>query len=142
VDNVFIMVSGTRSLSATTLFYEQQLKTDVRGPYPYRIGVLSRAYDLPEDTLHNLSLAQLDEQFLIELDQYPIDAASLSRVLDELPAGIAMVTFEVSDLSSSTLTFLTPPSKKQAAPYFGRLSATSIGPDGELIEFIEIQKPK
>jgi len=140
VDNVFIMVSGSRDLARTTDFYQTKLNTQVAGPFPYRVGVLSRAYGLPNDTLHNLSLAQLPSQFLIELDQYPAQAKSINKPEGGLPAGVALVTFEFDQLAQADLKFITPPSIKGVAPYRGRLTATIKGPDGELIELVESQQ--
>lgn len=137
IDNVFIMVMGTSDIAATKRFYESTLGTPVSGPFPYKIGVLSNSYDLPADTIHSLSLAQLSGQFLIEIDQYPNDAKTLVKQPGKLSAGIAMVSFLVNNLSEFNLDYIAPPNKKIAAPYYGRMSATAIGTEGELIELIE-----
>jgi catechol 2,3-dioxygenase-like lactoylglutathione lyase family enzyme len=139
VDNVFIMVAGTRDLAATSEFYQEQLGNKVAGPYPYRIDVLSDAYGAPRDSLYNISLAQMPSQFLLELDQYPEEAAVINKPHQGLPAGVALVSFEYDNLSDAKLTFISPPSAKQEAPYYGRITATIKGPDGELIELIDTQ---
>ncbi|OFA29847.1 hypothetical protein BAE46_13240 [Glaciecola punicea] len=139
VDNVFIMVAGTRNLAATSAFYQEKLGNKVAGPYPYRIDVLSNTYNAPVATTYNISLAQMPSQFLLELDQYPIEAAAINKPHQGLPAGIALVSFEYENLVASNLTFITPPSAKTEAPYYGRITATIEGLDGELIELINTQ---
>ncbi len=136
VDNVFIMVAGARDLVRTSAFYQNELGNKVAGPYPYRIGVLSDAYELPDDTIYKISLAQMPTQFLLELDQYPEQATALPKPEQGLPPGVSLVSFEYDNLVDSKLSFISPPSAKKAAPYYGRITATIKGPDGELIELI------
>ncbi len=137
IDNVFIMVMGTSQLERVSTFYQDILNTPVAGPFPYKIGVLSEAYDLPKDTIHSLSLAQLSGQFLIEIDQYPESAEPLVVEEGNLPAGIAIVSFTVESLSNFEINPISAPMKHHQAPYFGRQSATIKGIEGELIELIE-----
>ena len=59
VGHTFIMVMGSPDLEASLNFWRQYFDTNVVGPIPYRIGVLSDAYDLPEDTLHPLALVSM-----------------------------------------------------------------------------------
>lgn len=137
VDSVFIMVAGARDLNALALFYRENLHMPVSGPFPYRIGVLSAAYDLPEQTLHSLSLATLHGQFLLELDQYPQSAKTLDNYTKSLPPGVAMVSFSVDNLDTLALSFFSSPKKRDVAPYYGRRSATALGAVKERLEFIE-----
>ena len=138
VDRVFIMVMGTNDLDATTAFYRDVLKMPVNGPYPYRISVLSKAHQLPLETKHNLSLVPLPKKFMLEVDQYPATAKSLAVKEDELPAGIAMVTFTVDSLAA--LGRLQPLAKARSIesfPYDKRPTITIKGSVGERIELIE-----
>ncbi|CAM3814340.1 VOC family protein [Rheinheimera salexigens] len=139
VDNVFIMVAGTRDLAATSAFYQEQLGNKVAGPYPYQIDVLSQAYNAPVATTYNISLAQMPSQFLLELDQYPLEAAAINKPHQGLPAGVALVSFEYDNLATANYAFINPPSAKTEAPYYGRITATIEGPNGELIELINTQ---
>jgi len=137
VGRVFIMVLGSKDTSKTTMFYKQQIKQDVLGPFDYRISVLSNAYGLPEDTLHPLSLSPLVGQFLIEIDQYPIAARSISSKPGELPQGVAMVSFYIDGLEPFVKHAISSPITTQGRAYLGQPSAVIKGPSGELIELIE-----
>ena len=141
VDRVFIMVLGGKDMAGMEGFYRDTLKQPVSGPYPYRIGVLSKAYGLPPETIHSLAIATLPRQFLIEIDQYPQTAKPIHTKAGLLPAGVAMVSFQVDSLSGTDLPFTSPPKHRQAPPYNGRRSATVKGAAGELLELIETQIP-
>lgn len=137
VDRVFIVVAGARDLGALMNFYRDRLKLPVTEPVPYRIAVLSRAYGLPEDRMHRLSLAVMRNQFFLELDEYPAAARPRNSPPGMLPGGIAMVTFEVESLDAVAVPFVSPPALYNPAPYDGRRSATVKGAAGELIELVE-----
>ena len=137
VDRVFIMVVGGKDIQNIKQFYRDTFKLPVAGPYPYKIDVLSDAYNLAPDTVHSLSLVPLPNQFLIEIDQYPQAAKSLNTETNLLPAGVAMVSFQVDNLSGLNLPFIEPPVHQTTPPYNGRRSATIRGAVGELIELIE-----
>lgn len=136
VDRVFIMVLGTADLGATTSFYQDVLGMAVAGPFPYRVSVLSRAWGLPEDTLHDLSIVQLEEDFLIEIDAYPAAAPLRSDSGIGLPYGAAIVSFRVGDLSSVERQTGRRAASLSMAPYDGREMLFLTGPSGEGIELV------
>lgn len=140
VDRVFIMVAGSRDMQAMQDFYQNRLGQQVSGPYPYRIGVLSKAYGLPPDQLHPLALAALPSKFLLELDQYPAAAEPISAAPGHLPPGIPMVSFLVDQLPQD-LPYILAPRTQEGGIYQGRLSATLRGSAGELIELIQSPAP-
>ncbi len=137
VDRVFIVIAGGRDHKGLMDFYRSRLMLPVTEPMLYRIAVLSRAYGLPEDQLHQLSLAIMQNQFFLELDEYPAEAAPSHVPPGELPAGIAMVTFEVESLDNISVPFISPPTVRNLMPYNGRRSGTLRGAVGELIELVE-----
>ncbi len=136
VDRVFIMVVGARDHSALAEFYRTVLGMTVTAPMQYRIGVLSNAYGLPPQTLHELSIVQLSERFLIELDRYPETAMRRDTVPGSMPAGIAMVTFEVTEWKSD-LPYIGGTARPPSYPYLERRAGVVIGPAGEYIELVE-----
>ena len=77
VGHTFIMVMGSPDLEASLSFWRRHFDTNVVGPIPYRIGVLSDAYDLPQDTLHPLALVSMSDGYGIEIDQYPAGASAV-----------------------------------------------------------------
>lgn len=136
VDRVFIMVLGTTDLVGTTAFYEGTLGMPVNGPFPYRVSVLSKAWDLPEDTLHDLSIVQLEAEFLIEIDAYPETAPGRSVTGAGLPYGPAIVGFNVATLASVARKSGRTARVLDQAPYGGREVLFLTGPSGEGIELI------
>jgi catechol 2,3-dioxygenase-like lactoylglutathione lyase family enzyme len=136
VDRVFIMVLGTADLAATTAFYNDWLGQSLSGPWPYRVSVLSRAWGLPPDTLYDLSIAQLQEPFLVEIDQYPAEAARREPADIGLPFGPAIVSFRVDSLAEAARRSGRDPLVPREAPYAGSAMLLLQGPSGELVELI------
>lgn len=136
VDRVFIMVVGARDLSSLRDFYSAALGLPTTAPVPYRIGVLSQAYGLPDETLHKLSIAQLSDRFLLELDEYPAAAQPAPSPAGSLPLGIAMVSFEVDEWRPD-LPWIAAPGPRAGFPYEGRQAGVLTGAAGEYIELVE-----
>jgi catechol 2,3-dioxygenase-like lactoylglutathione lyase family enzyme len=136
VDRVFIMVLGTADLDATTTFYREWLGQELAGPFPYRVSVLSRAWNKPPETIYDLSIAQLQEAFLIEIDQYPAEAQRRQASERGLPFGPAMVSFRVQSLQQAADKAGRSPVTLAQAPYRGQASLLLEGPSGELIELV------
>ena len=140
VAHPFIMVLGGRDMEAMRKFYSGPMQLPFLGPLPYRIRVLSRAYGLPPDTLHELGMVQLPGPFLLELDRYPAAARPATR--RGLPrGGVAMVSFLVERIPDTGLPLLSPPAAAQSFPYRGRRRASLRGAAGELIELVESMPP-
>jgi len=142
VDRVFIMVVGGPSMAAFRDFYGKEMGLPIGAATPFKIGVISRALDLPADTTYPLAVANISRQFLIELDEYPAAAVSRPVADDSLPPGTAMVTFEVEDLDALALTWRAPPKAVAGFPYAGRRTAVTQGPAGEWIELVEMKPPQ
>ncbi len=136
VDRVFIMVLGTGDIGATSAWYSEWLGQEIGGPWPYQVSVLSTAWNKPVDTVYDLSLAQLQESFLIEIDEYPASAVKRSPTLAGLPFGPAMVSFKVDSLASVAEKLGKQPQKIAAAPYSGQSVLLIQGPSGEWIELV------
>ena len=136
IDRVFIMVVGARDHDALGEFYRTVLGMTVAAPMLYRIGVLSRTYAMPVETRHELSIVQLSERFLLELDRYPGAATARDATPGSLPPGIAMVTFEVQGWEPD-LPYIAGPGQQSAFPYVGRRTGVLVGAGGEYIELVE-----
>jgi len=91
VGHPFIMVAGSRNLEATQAFFERYFANTLTNRIPFRIDVLSDAYDLPGATLHELALVKFAEPFGLEFDQYPAQAKAQPLPLEER-GGIILVT--------------------------------------------------
>ena len=94
VGQTFIMVMGSPDLEASLAFWRRYFDNGIVGPIPYRIGVLSDAYDLPGETLHPLALASMSDGYGIEIDQYPDEATAVPAPEDER-GGVILVSLSV-----------------------------------------------
>ena len=100
-------------------------------PVATPVQVISRMHRLPPETLHRHGLVRLPEGTLIELDQYPSSAAYRSVRSGLLPAGMAIVTFEVQSVRGVEFTGGEAPSD---LPGLRGRSWCLQGAVGELIE--------
>ena len=133
VDRVFIMILGGASLEDLQAWYAAQFALPATPVIPAVITALSQQYGLPPDHLHRITALPLAGQCYVELDEMPPAAACREQSPDELPPGIAIVTFEVARLPAL-------PAQNGTAfdvpPYHGRRAALVRGVAGELIELV------
>ena len=137
VDRVFIVILGGTSLDAVQDYYYLQFGVARASAMPAVVSVISAQYGLPRDFKHAIAALQVGGQCYIEVDQMP--PAVIPRPCDpgQLPAGIAMVSFEVRRLPEALPSMLGPTQAVPGLPYAGRRSCTCVGAAGELIELIE-----
>lgn len=137
VDRAFILIIGGPDHDALVQFYDQFLGHPVEPFGEFPVPILSKALQLPADTLVPLSTAQLGGRFRFELDGFP-DAATV-RMRDDgrLPGAMAMVTVTTDELDARTLLWRSPPKVLNEAPYHGRRVGVAIGPAGEWLEVVE-----
>ncbi|HQX46208.1 MAG TPA: hypothetical protein PK555_02255 [Steroidobacteraceae bacterium] len=138
IDRVFIVVLGGPSCEAISTFYSRHFGVPPAAAVPSVITVLSAAHGLPADTRHPLAALALKGQCYIEADTMPPGTLERTAAPDELPSGIAMVTFIVDRLPDDpALSWIAAPRTLPQAPYHGRRTAVCIGPAGEWIELVE-----
>jgi hypothetical protein len=94
VGHTFIMVMGSPDIYTSVEFWQAYFSNDVVGPIPYRIGVLSEAYDFPVETQHPLALVSMVDGYGIEIDQYPKEATSVPAPKKER-GGVILVSLQV-----------------------------------------------
>jgi hypothetical protein len=94
VGQTFIMVMGSPDLEASLAFWRRYFDNSIVGPIPYRIGVMSDAYDLPGETLHPLALVSMSDGYGIEIDQYPDEATAVPAPKGER-GGVILVSLSV-----------------------------------------------
>ena len=91
VGHPFIMVAGTRDLAATLEFFNRTFANPVTPPIPFKIEVLSEVYGLEAERLHDLALVRFEDNFGLELDQYPAAAEGIPTSLAK-EGGTVLVT--------------------------------------------------
>ena len=138
VDRLFIVILATPDRAATMAWYRHHLALEESGSYVIPYTMISRAFGLPLDTPHGLSMAQVGRMPIIEIDDYPAAATVRLGMTGMLPPGNALVTLAIDGLDGRGLEFITPPVARDGPVYGGRRSATVRGPAGELLELVEI----
>ncbi len=138
VDRIFIAILATADRAATMAWYRDHLELEEGGSYVIPYTMISKAFGLPLDTLHGLSMAQKGRMPIVEIDDYPAAAKARVGGAGGLPPGNAMVTLAVDRLDGRGLDFITPPIVRDGPVYAGRRSATVRGSAGELLELVEI----
>ena len=136
VDHIFIVILATPDRAGTLAWYRERLGLEEGGTYTIPYTMISRAFELPTDTLHALSMAQKGRMPIVEIDDYPAAAAPRATAPGMLPPGNGMVTLAVERLPD--LDWLMAPVVREGPVYGGRRAATVRGPAGELLELIEI----
>jgi len=137
IDRTFIVVAGGPDMEAMRRFYAEALGMTTTEPGASVISVLAKAWEMPVETRFLLSVVRFPKDFLIELDQYPVEATARPRRPGQLPPGMAMVSFSVPDLGAVRAEFLAPPRVIPSVPYNGSRVAVIRGAAGELLELIE-----
>src|SRR5205814_8049965 len=86
---VYVVVIGTHDVEATRGFFEQAFGVRHVTDHALPVRVLNQAYGLPPGTLHRLSTLQLAGTTVVEIDEYPAEAA----VRPDGGGGLRSVTF-------------------------------------------------
>jgi catechol 2,3-dioxygenase-like lactoylglutathione lyase family enzyme len=138
VGRPFIMVLAGPDVGALLDFYRSRFGL-APGPVRQRpLELLQRAQGYAPGLELPIATARLAEHGnLIEFDGYSDRATARPRRRGELPPGVAMTTFEATDLDALALPYVSPPAPRAGLAYAGRRSATVLGPAGELIELVE-----
>ncbi len=141
VDRTFIVVLGGPDMATMRAYYANQLGMKVTEPYASPINVINDAWKLGADYATPLALVLVSPGFAVELDQYPAAATPRPVRPNDLPPGIAMITFATNNLDAKALDWRVPLAARKGAPYAGRRSGMLLGAAGEWIELIEAAKP-
>lgn len=96
VGHVFIVVAGGPDLPALFDSYAG-FGNAIDPPVSTRVQVISWANGLDPETEHAHGLIKLPHGTLIELDAYPAVTRPRARAAGELPPGMAMVSFDITD---------------------------------------------
>ena len=131
VGRVFIVVAAGPDADALQAPYAA-LGNQVEAPVATPVRVISRAHGLSPDALHRHGLVRLAEGTLVELDEYPRSATARATHEGRLPAGMALVAFDVPGLQG--IASIAPPAAEQL-PGVG-LAACVRGAAGELIQLV------
>lgn len=137
VDRIFIAVAGARDRAGLLHFCRTALGLEQGGDYVIPLGVLNRAYGLPDDARQRITMTKVGRLPVFEVDQLPDGAGERAQAPGELPPGCAFPTIAVDSLDRIDAPFVGKPARRIGALYRDRRAATVIGPDNLLIELVE-----
>ncbi len=138
VDLVFICILAAKDRAKAVQWYCNMLGFDEDETHTIPYSSINRAFGLTSDTMTSLTMIHNDRMPIIEIDGYPSAATPRPQAQGHLPPGNAIVSLAVRDIGAVPLAAITSVSKRETAPFKGHLSACYHGPEGELIELIEV----
>ena len=138
VDKIFIVVLATPDRERSIAWYCDRLGLTRGDDYTLPYSMINDAFGLAPDTQTTISMVSHGKMPIVEVDDYPAEAASRARHEGHLPPGNALVTLAVAELDACDVDWITPPTARTGALYNGRRAATAIGDGGELIECVEV----
>ncbi len=133
VDCLFIAVLACTDMAATRAWFESELNFQGGPDFTLAYTMLSRAFGLPATEKHKIAVLGHGVDAFLQLDQYPPSASRRPITDNELPPGIAMVSFtvppEVNPIAA-------PPQNHGGIIYAGAPSWALRTPEDALIELI------
>ncbi|MEP5509257.1 MAG: hypothetical protein ABJP70_07310 [Erythrobacter sp.] len=138
VDATFICILAAQDRAAALRWYCNNLKLDENETHTIPYSTINLAFGLDNNHMTSLTMVHNDRMPIIEIDGYPKQAIERPMAPDHLPPGNAIVTLAVEDLDAVAVKPIAPIRREERAPYHGRRTATYRGPEGELLELIEI----
>lgn len=137
IDRPFIMVLACPDLQKTAAWLRDVLKLEVIDPVAIRYSMISLAFQLPEDSRHELVTAKWQGQVFLEADQYPKGSIERPCEAGELPPGVAIVTMVYPNMDDLQGHWFSPPKPRSGPLYGGARVGILKTPEGALLEVIE-----
>jgi hypothetical protein len=133
VDRVFIVILGGASMAELQDFYAAQFGVPGAAPVESRVKGISAAFGNSPEHRYPIAALPLNGRTLIEVDEMPAQATARPARYGELPAGIAIVSFNGDNPGPASFRRVAA----TAAPYGQQASvAVATGTAGEMIEII------
>lgn len=134
----FIMVVAGPNISAMRDWYADAFSMARQPINPSLASLSRRAQGLDDGAEFTISLLSLKQHGnMIQMDGYPASTKARPHAQGQLPPGVAMTSFEVSNLKALSTSTIKAPKVLNGKAYNGAPSATVVGFAGELIELIE-----
>lgn len=137
IDRPFIMVLACPDLVKTANWMRNVLGLEVTDPVAIRYSMISLAFNLSEESRHELVTAKHKGQVFLEADQYPEGSVVRPTAAGELPPGVAIVSMAHPNIASLEGHWFTPPARREGPLYGGSLVGVLKTPEGALLEVIE-----
>ncbi|MFP4517814.1 MAG: VOC family protein, partial [Oceanicaulis sp.] len=137
IDRLFILVIGCSDMHASLKWFDETLSFETGRVMDIEYHMLADAYGTPRDELHTISTGIHGRDVFLELDQYPEAATVRPRHPGMLPPGAALGTFSHPGFDQIQ-GWVSEPVNRPEAPYNGKRAGMLQGPDGLLVEVVEL----
>ncbi len=137
-DHVFIVILAAPDRAASCAWYQGRLGLDLGPTFELPYQMINSAFGLPDDFVSALTMVQAGRLPIVEVDDYPPQAAPRPRHAGMLPPGNALVTLGLRDLDAAAVDWIAPPRHRDGPLYEGRRAGSCVGPAGELLELVEL----
>lgn len=140
VDQLFIVVLAALNREVSAMEYQHNLGLDRAGTHHLRYSLINRAFELPVETKHAITMVQKGRSPFAQIDQYPSQAVVRPVHKGWLPPGNSMVSVFVDKIDRLPIAGKTcsTPCNPDSVIYQGRRTALIRGAVSECIELIEI----
>lgn len=136
VDRTFIVIVGGASLDDMQHYFNDKFGVPHGQPMESRVQTMALEFGLSREHRFRIAALPLAERCYIEADQMPAEAEPLPRNQHELPAGIAIVSFDLKSASGKDGPRQTLP-PDDGPPYAGATAVDCVrGAAGEMLELI------
>lgn len=137
IDRLFILVIGCSDMHASLKWFDETLNFETGRVMDIEYHMLADAYGTPREALHTISTGIHGRDVFLELDQYPPQATVRPRHDGMLPPGAALGSFSHPDFARIE-GWVSAPAARTEAPYNGKRAGVLKGPDGLLVELVEL----
>jgi catechol 2,3-dioxygenase-like lactoylglutathione lyase family enzyme len=138
IDKLFILVLACSDMNASADWFKATLGLQVGAPMTIIYNMINDAFSLAADARHTLATATWEGDVFLEFDQYPAEATPRPGHAGALPPGIAMTTLKHPAFDAVIGDWIVPPTVREGPVYGGKRVGTLWGPDGVLIEVVEV----
>ncbi|MGJ3232089.1 MAG: hypothetical protein ACFE0P_09850 [Oceanicaulis sp.] len=137
IDRLFILVIGCSDMHASLKWFDETLGFETGRVMDIEYHMLADAYGTPRSELHTISTGIHGRDVFLELDQYPEAATPRPQHDGMLPPGAALGTFSHPEFDKIQ-GWVSEPVNRSEAPYNGKRAGMLQGPDGLLVEVVEL----
>lgn len=139
VGQVFIVISCVPGVDAAYQDYRKQLGTIAKDPFSAEVPFMADYHGISRNHSYYVGCVECVPTTYIELDEMPAKVGPRPRLDGHLPAGVAMVSFEVPSLEPFRARARGPALRDHGAVYRGAERLAIQGPYGEWIEVVAKQ---
>lgn len=137
IDKLFILVLACADMRATAQWFAKTLGVDLDAPVAIRYTMISKAFNQPIETQHELIVGRHSGDIFLEFDQYPEGATPRPGAPDALAPGVSICTLSHPVFDAIEAPWLQPPLVREGAIYGGRRVGMLRTPEGALIEVVD-----